>query len=65
MTYQKTPDAYMRVPLDHAYPYLGIIPLDSYEQDDVADWTHINGNNGGEIVTFVKNVRLKITVEVT
>jgi len=54
-----------RYHLDQVYSLLGIIPNDTYEQDDMSLYRYDNGNDCGESVKFLKNVKIKIIMEIT
>lgn len=51
--------------LDEIMRYQSILPIESYEQDDIADWTWTNDNDAGETVRFLKTVRLEIKITIT
>jgi len=53
--------------LDLVYDLIGIIPLSSYEQDDIADSRYYGDpdNDCGESVRFIKNVTIKIDIKVS
>ena len=56
------------VHLDTVYNLIGVIPLDTYNQDDIGDTPggyHVDGNDSGETLRFIKNVTIKIDVKVT
>ena len=48
--------------LDQVYNILGIIPNDTYDQDDIAESTICNDNDAGETIRFKKNVDISIKV---
>ena len=50
--------------LDDVINYMGIIPLECYEQDDIAEYETGKDNDGGETVKFLKNVEIKYLVKI-
>jgi len=50
--------------LDQVYDILGLLPSETYHQDDISDYTPFGGNSCGEEITFLKDVTVKITVSV-
>lgn len=51
-----------KIHLDEVYHMLGLIPEETYDQDDALG--HDGGDNG-ESITFKKNVEIKTSVKVT
>jgi len=47
------------------YEVLGIIPSDTYMQDDINDYEFNNGNDCGESLRFIETVKITVTVKVT
>lgn len=52
-----------RYDLDKLYTIMGIIPEDTYEQDDPF-YSDIDGNDSGESILMTANVKIEISVKV-